>query len=120
MQNSQTLPIIFNLIAAIFGAVGQWLYKMGAGQMKTIPLYKNWPLFVGVISFCVVMGLFVAGFRAGGKLSVTYPVYATTFLWGMLIAVQIEKETWSWIQLVGVSFIVVGVSLIAAFYPKEI
>lgn len=115
---SQTLPILLNLAAAIIGATGQWLYKIGGKQLGTIPLMKNWQLFVGVILFCMVMVLFVTAFKLGGKLSVVYPVYATTFVWGMLIAVNFDHEPWAWSQVAGISLIVAGVSVIAFGYPK--
>jgi drug/metabolite transporter (DMT)-like permease len=47
-----------------------------------------------------------------------YPVYATTFIWGMLIAIFWGKEAWAWGQLLGVALIISGVSVIAAFYPR--
>lgn len=115
---SQTLPIILNLIAAVVGAVGQWLYKMGANQLGHIPLFKNWQLFVGMILFCLVMGLFIFAFKLGGRLSVVYPVYATTFVWGMLIAINIDHEPWAKTQVLGVGLVVLGVSAIALGYPK--
>jgi drug/metabolite transporter (DMT)-like permease len=118
MQQPQTWPIILNLIAALFGAAGQWLYKSGSGKIGQIAIYKNWQIFLGMGLFCIVMLLFVVAFKMGGKLSVTYPVYATTFIWGMMLAVWADQEPWSWLQIVGISLIVLGVSFVAAFAPK--
>lgn len=115
---SQTYPIILNLIAAILGAIGQWLYKIGGKQLGVVPLFKNWQLFVGMILFCIVMVLFVYAFKLGGRLSVVYPVYATTFVWGMLIAIKIDHEPWALAQIFGVALVVAGVSAIAFGYPK--
>ncbi len=107
------VPIILYLFAAVAGAFGQYFYKLGGIQMDVVPLYRNFYLFLGIILFCLVMVLFVAAFRLGGRMSVVYPVYATTFIWGMLIAVMIGKEPWSLLQLCGVGTIVAGVILIA-------
>lgn len=115
---SQTLPIILNLLAAIIGAVGQWLYKIGGKQLGAVPLIKNWQLYVGMVLFCAVMVLFVYAFKIGGRLSVVYPVYASTFVWGMLIAIKVDHEPWAWAQLFGVGLVVLGVSIIAFCYPK--
>lgn len=115
---SQLIPILLNLAAAVFGALGQWLYKIGGNRLGNIPLYKNWQLFSGMAIFCGVMVLFVIAFKMGGRLSVTYPVYATTFIWGMLLSILIEKEPWAWGQIAGVFLIMAGVSMIAIFYPR--
>ena len=110
---SQGIPIFLNLLAAVLGAAGQYLYKIGGNHLGTVPIYRNWHLFAGMLLFCVVMVLFVWAFKLGGRLSVVYPVYATTFVWGTLLAVGIDKEPFSGMQGLGVAAIVLGVSLIA-------
>ena len=45
-MNNQFWPIVLNFVASLLGAVGQWLYKVGAKDLKEIPLYKNLP-FLG-------------------------------------------------------------------------
>jgi len=110
---SQWIPILLNLLAAILGAVGQYLYKLGALRLGTQPIYRNWPLYSGMVLFCVVMVLFVVAFRLGGRLSVVYPVYATTFVWGTLLAVGLDGEPVTRLQIAGVGVIVAGVTLVA-------
>jgi drug/metabolite transporter (DMT)-like permease len=112
------MPIICYLIAGIIGALGQYLYKLGGNLLGTIPIYKNWQLFGGAALFCLVMVLFVAGFKMGGRLGVIYPIYATTFIWGLLIAVLWDHEPWNAIQVFGIGLIVVGVSVIAIGAPR--
>lgn len=111
--SSQFIPILLNLVAALFGAVGQYLYKWGGQRIGQIELWKNWQLFLGMALFCGVMVMFVLGFKAGGRLSVTYPVYATTFIWGFLLAVLVDREPWSPMQLTGIAVILAGVVLVA-------
>ncbi len=118
MNSPQTIPMILNLVAAVIGALGQWLYKIGGTQLGQIPLYKNWQLYLGMILFCAVMILFVVAFKLGGRLSVVYPVYATTFIWGTALAITVDREPWVWAQVFGVVLIVVGVSIIAMFSPR--
>jgi drug/metabolite transporter (DMT)-like permease len=43
-------------------------------------------LVAGVLCYIAVMVLYVAAFRRGGALTVLYPVYATTFIFGALIS----------------------------------
>ena len=115
---SQTLPIVLNLVAAVIGALGQYFYKLGSARLVSVPFLKNWPLFLGATLFCGVMVLFVIAFKLGGKLSVVYPVYATTFIWGMLIAAWIEGEKVNLYQMSGVLVIILGVGLIAFGHAK--
>lgn len=110
---NQFWPIILNLVAAVVGAAGQALYQVGGLQLGSVPLWKNVPLFLGMILFCAVMVLFVVAFKMGGKLSVVYPIYATTFVWGTLIAVYFRGESISAMQIAGLVVIIAGVSLVA-------
>lgn len=113
LMSDQLVPILLYLLAGISGAFGQYFYKLGGTRLDLVPLYKNFPLFIGIILFCVVMWLFVTAFKLGGRMSVVYPVYATTFVWGTLISVIIGKEPWTVMQLIGVTTIIAGVILIS-------
>lgn len=114
-MESQKIPILLYFIASFLGAFGQYFYKLGSKKLGTISLLQNWHLFAGVACFCVVMILFVAGFKLGGRMGVVYPVYATTFIWGLLIAKYLENEVILLSQLIGVGFIVAGVITITVF-----
>lgn len=112
------MPVVVNLVAAVVGAGGQYLYKIGAGRLKDVPIYQNWQILTGVVLFTVVMVMLIYAFKIGGRINVTYPAYATTFIWGTLLGVLIDKEPWSKYQLMGVLLVVVGISLIAYFAPE--
>ena len=115
---SQTYPIILNLIAALIGALGQYAYKLGGLKIGKVPIHQNWQLLAGMFLFCLVMVLFVVAFKNGGKISVTYPMYATTFIWGTLLGVFIDKEVVSPAQVLGIVMVVVGISIVAFFAPQ--
>jgi len=70
------------------GAIGQYLYKSGADKADgTVAGYLMNPrLLGGVFCYVAVMVLFIAAFKKGGSMAVLYPIYATTFIWGALIA----------------------------------
>lgn len=104
----QKIPILLNLLAALFGAGGQYYYKLGAQKSQLLPI------LVGVVLFCAVMALFVFAYRLGGKISIVYPFYATTFIWGALIGVFVEKEPFSQWHLAGLLLILGGLTLIAS------
>lgn len=117
-MNSQLLPIVLNFIASLIGAFGQWLYKLGAKDLKEIPIYKNIPFLGGMAAFCVVMALFMIAFRLGGRISVTFPVYALTFVWGTMIGVFVDKEPFNAAQATGVALVFVGVAIVGAMAPR--
>jgi len=115
---SQLIPILLYLFAGVAGAAGQYLYKMGAARLGEVPLWKNVHIFSGVFAFTLVMVCFVAAFRLGGRLSVVYPMYAATFIWGALIGVLIDHEPWSWVQVGGIATIVAGCIMVAVGAPR--
>lgn len=107
----QTTPILLFSLAAVFGALGQWLYKQGAERLNAHGL--NGMILGGVAAFTAVMVLFVLAYRLGGRISVVYPFYATTFIWGALMGIWIDHEPWSWLQVIGIGVMLVGVALVA-------
>ena len=109
---NQTIPIILYLIASLLGALGQYFYKLAGLQIGSTPLFKNYFLWLGIILFIAVMGLFVSAYRLGGRMSIVYPIYATTFIWAALIAVLLGKEPWSIKQCIGIISIICGLFLI--------
>ncbi len=82
--------------------------------MSTVPLWRNIPLISGCICFCGVMVLFVLGYKLGGKVSVAYPFYATTFIWSTVIASRILNEPVSPLQWAGILAVAAGTAAIAA------
>lgn len=112
-MSGQGLPIILNLLAAFLGAVGQFFYQRGSQLIKTVPLWKNFNIHLGILSFGLVMLLFVKAYQAGGRISVVYPFYATTFVWGYFIGVLINREPTNYMALAGLGIMLVGISIIA-------
>lgn len=117
-MNGQLIPVLLNLLASLLGAIGQWLYKIGAKDLKEVPIYKNLPFLGGMFSFCLVMALFMIAFRLGGRISVTFPVYALTFVWGTFIGVLIDKEPFNGWQAFGVALVFAGVAIVGGMAPR--
>jgi uncharacterized membrane protein len=111
-MNNQLVPTLLVLLSSFLGASAQYMYKKGANQLHLIPWYKNYPIFGGMILFTLVMFLFIGAFRMGGKLSVVYPAYATTFIWATLLGYYFDNETISLGMVIGMFLIVIGVIVI--------
>jgi multidrug transporter EmrE-like cation transporter len=96
------------LVAALLGAAGQYLYKTGADAGGYL---TNWRFYGGVVCYIAVMALFVAGFKSGGNLSVLYPLYASTFIWGALISRFAFHTPITPANVAGMALLVVGMFL---------
>ncbi len=112
-MKTSVMAIVMFVVAAIFGAVGQYLYKSGAERASGgIASYLlNAPLMAGVVCYIVVMVLFVAAFKAGGSMSVLYPIYASTFIWGAIIARVAFQEPIRAVNIAGMVVLIVGMYL---------
>ncbi len=86
MRNAP-LAIAYFLLASVLGAVGQFFYKSGAdcagGSLRSY-LANPW-IALGAGCYIAVMILFVSAFRQYSCPSALYPIYATTFVWAVLI-----------------------------------
>src|ERR1700693_2827088 len=87
-MNTPVTSMILFALAAVLGAVGQYLYKSGADRAtgSFVSYLCNLQLACGVACYVAVMVLFVAAFKRGGALATLYPIYASTFIWAALIA----------------------------------
>lgn len=119
-MSSQGLPIIMNLIAAFLGAFGQYYYKKGGEIIAHGGNWLNLQVIIGVVLFCLVMVFFVVAYKMGGRISVVYPFYATTFIWGAMIGIFWEKEPWQPMLLIGLGLVVAGVSVMAISLGKTV
>ena len=107
------ISIVYFVVAAAFGALGQYFYKTGAdraGASWTGYLF-NLRLAAGVVCYILVMVLFVAAFRRGGAMSVLYPIYASTFVWGAIIALWAFGEPIRPINVVGMGLLILSMCL---------
>jgi len=109
-MSTPAVSMLYFVIAAFLGALGQYLYKSGADMTAgTAASYLFNPrLLAGVACYIGVMILFVAAFRKGGDLTVLYPIYATTFIWAALIALAAYGTPIKAVNVGGMALIVVG------------
>jgi multidrug transporter EmrE-like cation transporter len=101
------------VVASVLGATGSYLYKSGADAANgTMAGYLLSPrILSGVGCYGAVMVLFVAAYRRGGALSVLYPVYASTFIFGALIARWAYGTPIRFPNVVGMMLLVLGMYL---------
>jgi len=111
----QTPPLSIGmfLLAAMLGALGQYLYKSGADAagVSVASYLINPRLWGGALCYILVMVLFVAGFKRGGAMTVLYPVYASTFVWAALIGLLAYGTPIKPVNLAGMMLLVLGIHL---------
>ena len=112
-MNTPLHSILYFILAAFLGAVGQYLYKSGAEETgNDIWSYLlNWRLASGVVCYILVMVLFVGAFKKGGALTVLYPIYASTFIWAAFIALYIYDTPIKAVNVFGMILLVGGMYL---------
>ncbi len=114
---STTTPLVsvfYFVIAAFFGALGQYFYKSGADATNSSwqSYVANPRLIGGVLCYVGVMALFVAAFKKGGSLTVLYPIYASTFIWASLIAWRAYGSPITATHGLGMILLIVGMFLL--------
>ena len=111
-----TIPIasmFFMALAALPGALGQYMYKSGADSAEgTLLSYAvNVRIIGGVLCYAGVMTLFITAFRLGGSLTVLYPIYGSTFIWAAFIAWKVYGTPISVINVAGMLTLTLGMYL---------
>ncbi len=114
MQLTTSLPsILCFVVAAFFGAFGQFLYKSGADTADgTLAGYVLNPrLISGIACYAAVMVLFIVGFRLGGRMTLLYPIYASTFIWAAIIGWRAYGTPITATNVVGMAALLLGMYL---------
>ena len=113
MFATPTISIVCFVVAALLGAVGQFLYKTGADQAgRALMSYLlNLRIIAGALCYIGVMILFVIAFRKGGALTVLYPIYASTFIWAAVIALLAFGTPIKPVNVAGMILLVAGMYL---------
>ena len=113
MLKTPVLAMVCMLVASVFGAAGQYFYKTGADRSEAGPLamlLSPW-ILAGMGCYIAVMLLFTQAFKAGGTVTVLYPIYATTFIWAAVIGQVIYGQPIRPVHIAGMIFLIGGVYL---------
>ena len=104
------LAILSVLAASILGAVGQFLFEYGArhGKSGVMGFLTNPYILTGMAGYLSVMVLFTYAFRIGGTVRVLYPLYASTFIWALLIAWVGYHQAIQPIHIAGMILLIIG------------
>lgn len=114
-QSTAVKSILLVLLCTVIGAAAQILMRWGAdfitGETGVVGLLTNWPLIAGYACLGLNTLLLIVALR-DGQLSVLYPIIALTYVWVTILSPMLFPDTINVYKVIGVGFIVGGVSLI--------
>ncbi|OAA94422.1 SMR family transporter [Clostridium coskatii] len=115
--------IVLILISVFLGAIGQVLVKYGAVNLNLnftikylipsiLSILKNSPVMLGIISYGLSFLLWIK-VLSKVELSYAYPMVSLGYIITMVFSYFIFKENISFIRILGVAFIMLGVILVS-------
>ena len=112
-EKTELSSIMYVAIAALFGSMGQILYKYAANNVTDIASFILNPfLYFGGLAYGFGLIFMLKGLRRG-ELTVIYPVMATSFIWVSLLApIFFESDSMTIHKWIGVAIIIAGVALV--------
>ena len=108
---------IFTSSAAILNKKGATLLNFESFPALIHSIIYNPALLLGVCSLGIGSALLILALK-GGKVSVIYPVIATSYIWVTILSIYFFHEHITLLKIVGISFIVGGVILINFNYKS--
>lgn len=101
-----TLGIIFILISSVFGAFGTLYFKLGASNKINL---KNTKLMyaVGLSSISFVFYLYAL---KQAPLTFIYLTASVSYIWSIVLAKYVLKETINKYKVIGIIFLLVGIT----------
>lgn len=82
---------------------------------EILKLVTNKGLVCGILLY-FVGAVFYLFALSSGELSFVYPIFASTFLFVLILSIFVLKEKTSWVRVVGVGLVVLGIVLVALTY----
>ena len=104
--------ILLVILCTFLTSTGQILWKLGANNMSSAAtIFHNWPLLLGYLVYGLGAGLLIGSLKYG-DLSMLYPFVSLSFVWVNIASIFIFGEFVSILNWVGITSILIGVSLI--------
>src|SRR5437667_5335608 len=106
--------VVLTALTALIAAVGQLFFKRGAATIS--PNLSTWllnpQLLIGLVLHGVGFVFMVVALKHG-RLSVLFPVLATSYFWGAFLAVRFLGEPFTLERWAGLGLILGGIAVIA-------
>jgi len=112
-DSTKLYAVMLVIICTVIMSFSQILLKIGSSDLSLniFSVIMNFPLMLGYVLYGICALLLVIAFR-GGELSVIYPILALSFVFVNILAWLMLGEEMNILKWLGISAIVIGVSLI--------
>ena len=119
-MKTQPWAIILVLFITALTSSAQLLYKLGADRLSSdlLMLLSNWPLLLGMLVYAIGAVLLIIALKHG-EVTILYPIIATSYIWVALFSWLLFGESISYLKLMGIISIVVGIVLISFGSKQE-
>ncbi len=113
------------LVAAMIAAVAQYLYKRGVKQFsfsigEIMDVFKNRSILFGGVLYTLSLLVYLYALDNAPLISFVYPVFASTFVFVLLISRLVFHERVNLHRIAGIAFIIVGIVVISLTFPVQI
>ncbi len=114
--------IAITLVAALMAAAAQYLFKRNLRTFRftvkgIISILERRQTVLGLGMYFVSLLIYLYALHATPILSLVYPVFASSFVFVLLISKYALKERFSTARILGLALIVLGIALVALSYP---
>ncbi len=113
----EMLVIGITLLSAIMVAGAQYFFKknLGAFTMSLggiLKVVRNRGVMVGIIIYALALVVYLVALRYG-QLSYVYPVFASSFVFTMIVANYVLREKSDWKRVLGILITILGIAIVA-------
>ena len=112
-MNTPLWPVFWAMLCALVGSAGQLFFKTGSASVGTSlsSWLANWRVMAGFSLYGISAIGFIVALKHG-KLSLLYPVIATSYVWVTLISSRVLGERITTQHWVGIALILTGIVII--------
>ncbi|MEM0159180.1 MAG: EamA family transporter [Candidatus Micrarchaeaceae archaeon] len=114
------LVICITLVAALFASFAQYLFKRAMPKFRfrlpeLIALLKDRTIIAGIIIYFIGLAIYLVALEKG-QLSFVYPIFASSFIFIMLISRFMLNEKLTGMRILGILLVFAGVVMISLTY----
>lgn len=106
--------VLLTALSAFLGSIGQVEFKKGSEGLRfdIQALLTNYHLLAGLFIYALSTLIYIYALSKG-RLSIIYPIIATSYIWTTLFAWILLKEPVNLTNWTGITLILLGVTLVS-------